>query len=370
LYAPAEETETRNRSGARMVEQGPWLDVDLGALVRNARRYAAEVGVPLLPMVKANGYGLGAVAVARALESIGPWGFGVATVAEGAALRASGIGRPILVFWPFVPASIDDYLAHNLRPAIGDPIGLQAWIGRTDRPFHLAIDSGMGRAGIRWHDEAAVGAARALLADAPGYEGVYTHFASADQSAEETERQWTRFSELVPALGAPPLIHAANSAGGQWGGRFAGTLCRPGIFLYGGPAGRLAPEPVATFSARVVAVRSLRAGDPVSYGGTWRAPEPCEVATIAAGYADGLLRSLSNRGLVHLRGRTAPIAGRVTMDMTMVALPPGSAAVGDQAVFYGGPLELAAQAERAGTIPYELLTAIGPRVIRRYSGMP
>jgi alanine racemase len=357
-----------------MAEQGPWLDVDLGAILRNARRYAGIVGVRLLPMVKANAYGLGAIPVARALEALAPWGFGVASVGEARALRQAGIVRPIVAFWPFDPSQLDQYAALDLRPAIGDLDGLRAWLtaGSTGaRPFHVSIDTGMSRAGVRWHDAAGIAALRELVAEAPGFEGIYTHFASADLSSEATEVQWTRFRDVVSALGGPPpFVHAANSAAAQWGDRFAGNLARPGIFLYGGAAGQLEPEPVATLSGRVLAVRSIRAGDPVSYGATWRAAGAAEIATIAIGYADGVLRSQSGRGEVLIHGRTAPIAGRVTMDMTMVVVPPGSTRPGDRAVLFGDGLSLDRQAERAGTISYELLTAVGPRVIRRYRGEP
>jgi alanine racemase len=357
-----------------MAEQGPWLDVDLGAVLRNARQYAGIVGVRLLPMVKANAYGLGVVPVARTLEALAPWGFGVASVSEGRALRQAGIGRPIVVFWPFDPSLLDEYVGSDLRPAIGDVDGLRAWLAagsKGSRPFHVSIDTGMSRAGFRWHDAAGIAALRELVTDAPGFEGIYTHFASADLSSEATEVQWTRFRDVVSSLGGPPpLIHAANSAAAQWGDRFAGNLARPGIFLYGGAAGRLEPEPVATLSGRVLAIRSIRAGDPVSYGATWRAAEPAEIATIAIGYADGVLRSQSGKGEVLVNGRVAPIAGRVTMDMTMVVVPPGGAKPGDRAVLFGDGLALDRQAERAGTIAYELLTAVGPRVIRRYRGEP
>ena len=125
-----------------------WVDVDLGALVANARTLAAVCGSRLLPMVKANGYGLGAVDVAAALERLDPWGYGVATVEEGAALRSAGITRPILVVSPFVPDASEPCLAHDLRPSIGDPAALAAWCGRTSRPFHLELDTGMSRAEI------------------------------------------------------------------------------------------------------------------------------------------------------------------------------------------------------------------------------
>lgn len=336
---------------------------------RNARRYGEIVGVRLLPMIKADGYGLGALPVARALSALGPWGFGVATLDEARALRSGGVTRRLIAFLPFVPADRDGYLAADLSPTIADPVALRAWIEGSDRPFHLAVETGMSRGGIAWHDAAALEATAALLARAPGYEGAFTHFHSADQSAEATELQWTRFHEVLARLGGPPpLVHAANSAAAQWGSRYAGTLARPGIFLYGGAAGALVPEPVATLRARVVAVGPIRAGDTVSYGATFRASADGEVVVLGIGYADGVPRSLSDRGRVWLRGSTFPIAGRVTMDMTMTVVPRGAATVGEHAVIYGRELSLDGQAEAAGTIAYELLTSLGPRVVRRYLG--
>jgi alanine racemase len=349
--------------------QGPWVEVDLGAVQRNARRYGSRVGVRLLPMVKANGYGLGAVPVARALEALGPWGFGVATLAEAAALRAAGVTRPVVTFLPLVPDDLDRYAALDVRPTIGDPAALAAWIAAGPRPFHLAIDTGMGRSGVRWHDREAMVRVRALLADAPGYEGACTHFHSADSAIEAVEQQWIRFQEALAALGGrPPLVHAANSAGGAWGARYAGSLARPGIVLYGGRAGSLEPEPVARLEARVVAVRPIRRGDPVSYGATFRAPIDGEVVTLGVGYADGLPRSLSGVGRVRLAGEVHPIAGRVTMDMTMAVLPAGRVRPGDRAELFGPGLAIDDQAEAAGTIAYELLAGLGPRVQRHYRG--
>lgn len=350
-------------------QQGPWAEIDLGAVQRNARAYGAQVGVRLLPMVKANAYGLGAVPVVRALEALGPWGFGVAALSEARQLRAAGVVRPIVAFIPFVPADLEACLALDVRPAIGDAEALDAWIRRSNRPFHLAIDTGMGRGGVAWHDEAGLERIRALLAGAAGYEGAFTHFHSADVSSEATELQWTRFHAILAALGgAPPLVHGANSAAAQWGSRYAGTLARPGIYLYGGRAGGLEPEPVVRLSARVVAVRPIRAGDTVSYGATFRAPDDGEVVILAIGYADGLPRALGNRGAVRLGGTEARIAGRVTMDMTMTVVPRGTARVGQRAVLYGPELSIDAQAEAAGTIAYELLTSLGSRVIRHYRG--
>ena len=351
-----------------------WVDVDLHALAANARAIAACARRPLLPMVKANGYGLGAVQAARALDGLAPWGYGVATPDEGAQLRAAHVSRPVVVFTPLQPPWIPAVLRDDLRPSIGDLGALQAWLGAgAGRPFHVEIDTGMGRAGIRWSDRAAVATLAELVRDAPGWEGVYTHFHSADSDTSSVAQQWERFNAVVAALPhRPPLVHAANSAAALLGTRYAADLVRPGIHLYGGPAGADAPVPlpVARLSARVVATRRLEAGEPVSYGAAWRAAAPTTIATLAIGYADGLLRTLGDTGLVALGDRIVPIVGRVTMDMAMVDAGDAAVAPGDVATIYGGPIALADQAERAGTISYELLTALGPRVERRYGGTP
>nr|MBA3344768.1 alanine racemase [Gemmatimonadales bacterium] len=234
-----------------------WVDVDLGALAANARTLAGICGSRLLPMVKANGYGLGAVPVARALEALDPWGYGVATVEEGAELRRAGISRPILVVSPLHSSAIESYLAHDLRPTVGDVGALSAWCRQSSRPFHLEIDTGMSRGGMRWQDEPALDAAAAVLQNAVGWEGVFTHFHSADANPASADVQWERFQGALGRLPRrPPLVHAANSAAALRGRCFAGDLVRPGIFLYGGAAGGAAPRPVAALRARVLAVRS------------------------------------------------------------------------------------------------------------------
>ena len=353
-----------------------WVDVDLGALVANARTLATLTGARLLPMVKANGYGLGAVPVARALEAVDPWGFGVASVEEGAALRAAGIDRPILVVSPLLPEAVDAHLAHDLRPAIGDNTALEAWLGRSAKPFHIEIDTGMSRAGIRWDDGAAVRAASDALRGTTGWEGVFTHFHSADSDPTSVVQQWERFEHVLGALPRrPALVHAANSGGALRGGAHAADMIWPGIFLYGGGAGGTAPRPVATLRARVLAVRRIEAEDTVSYGAAWRAPRSTTVATLGLGYADGFLRAahVAGRGseavprLVELGGALVPVVGRVTMDMTMVDAGGARPAPGDVATIYGGRVSLDQQAAAAGTIAYELLTALGARVPRRYS---
>lgn len=342
------------------------LVVDLSALRQNAATIRDISGSRLLPMVKANGYGLGAVAIARALEPLEPWGFGVATSEEGAELRAAGITRPILAFTPLPPPRQEELLRSDLRPALGDLDALRAWIARGTAPFHLEIDTGMSRNGLRWDDAAGIRAAADLAAGAPGWEGVFTHFHSAETDLAATRLQWDRFRDVLRAFPRRPgLVHAANSAAALRGQEFAGDLVRPGIFLYGGSAGGEPPRPVASLRAPVVALRGVKPGDPVSYNAEWRARSPATIATIAAGYADGVPRSLGNRGVIEVNGRHLPIAGRVTMDMTMVLAEPG-VEVGQEAILWGGSVSLDEQAARAGTISYELLTSLQRRVARVY----
>jgi alanine racemase len=355
-----------------------WVDVDLGALLANARTLVGLTGTRLLPMVKANGYGLGALAVARALEPLDPWGYGVASVEEGAALRAAGIDRPLLVVSPLLPGAVEAHLAHDLRPTIGDVPALEAWCARGPRPFHVEIDTGMSRAGLRWDDAPALAAAATLLRDADGWEGLFTHFHSAERDPASVAAQWARFQGVLATMPRrPALTHAANSGGALLGRAYAGDLIRPGIFLYGGGAGGPDPRPVVTLRARVVAVRRIEAGDTVSYGATWRAPRATTVATLALGYADGFLRAARDPGgapasprLVELNGEVVPVVGRVTMDMTMVDAGTGRPVPGDVATIFGGRVSLDQQAAAAGTISYEMLTALSPRIPRRYGRDP
>lgn len=347
-----------------------WADIDLAAVVANALTVERAAGTRLLPMIKADAYGLGAVPVARALEEVQPWGYGVATIPEASALREAGIDRPLIAFTPLLPSQIEACLELHLRPVIGDLDALEAWTSRTARPFHLEIDTGMARSGLRWDDRAALARATELLGGASGWEGVFTHFHSPDDAPDTMRAQWERFQDVVAAFPSrPPLVHAAASAAAVKERRFAADMVRPGIFLYGGGAGGQTPETVVRLHARVVSVRTIPAGESVSYGARWVAESETRIATIGIGYADGIMRTLSNRGRVHLGGRECRIVGSVTMDLTMVLLE-GDAMPGDVATVLGEEIPLDEQAALAGTISYELLTSIGPRVVRRYGIQP
>lgn len=346
-----------------------WVDVDVPAIVANARTVQSHAGVPLLPMVKANGYGLGAVPVARTLEAVAPWGFGVATTDEALALRRAGILRPIVVFTPLAPWTVDACLAADARPAIGDLAALDAWLAQAEgRPFHVELDTGMGRAGFRADEPALLGALAQRLAQAAGFEGLFTHFHSADHDRASVAEQLARFDAARGRLPRPPLLHAANSAAALRHPEAAFSLVRPGIFLYGGDAGApVAPRPVARVRARVVAARCVPAGESVGYDARWRAPSPTEVATLAIGYGDGVPRALAGAGRVALEdGREGTMVGTISMDMVTIAVEGAGPAPGDTVTVLGGPVPLDAQAARAGTISYHLLTALGSRLPRRY----
>ncbi|HTK56050.1 MAG TPA: alanine racemase, partial [Gemmatimonadales bacterium] len=291
-------------------------------------------------------------------------------------LRAAGITRPVVVFTPWVPrVESSESSLSGVRRVIGDIASLEEWLSRGSAPqrpsapalFHLEIDTGMARSGIRWDDRESLQRAAELLSKRPEWEGVFTHFHSAESDPGATDLQWDRFMDALCWFPErPPLVHAANSAGALRGKMFAADLVRPGIYLYGGGVGEWAPAPrrVATLKATITALRSVQLGDTVSYNGTWTADGPTEIATLAIGYADGLLRSGSNRLRVEVNGQVVPVVGRVTMDMTMVALPAGLAKLGDVATIFGGKVTLADHAEQMGTNVYESLTAISARVPR------
>ena len=343
-----------------------WIEVDLGALQANARALAQGAGAPLLPVVKADGYGLGALQTIRALAPLNPWGYAVATVDEAIQLRQGRVTGPILMLSPLLEAEVAGCLSFDVRPTVGDLAALEAWISASDAPFHIEIDTGLGRAGFQWHDSEVLGSLRTRLESARGWEGAWCQYHSADTDSGTARAQWDRLNDAIAAIGRrPKLVHAANSAGGLTPG-CGGDLARPGIYLYGGSVGGHWPAPVVSFRARVVAVRRLRQGDSVSYGATWTAQRATTIATIAAGYADGIPPGLAGRGQVAIAGRPCPIVGRVAMDMTMVDVGDLSVTTGETATFIGGPISLDGQAVAAGTTSYDLLTGIGRRVLRSY----
>ena len=349
-----------------------WLDVDLDALRRNARRLAAHAATRLAPVVKADAYGLGAVAVARALEPEAPWGFAVATVAEGLQLREGGMVASILVCPPVLAAEFRGAAAARLTLALSRAQDVEQWHAAGGLAWHLSIDTGMSRAGVRW-DEA--GALADVVRRLPP-EGAFTHFVAAERGEASMEDQENRFREALEALPAvPALLHAENSAASSRRAHSRYGMIRPGVFLYGvgsGPGARIEPEPVVAVRARITDIRRVERGESVSYDAAWVAPAPRRIATVALGYADGYRRALGNRARMLLRGRAVSVVGHVTMDMTMLDVTEVPCGIGDLVTALGTdgdelitPEELA---ELVPCSPYELLTGLRLRLGRRYQG--
>ena len=348
------------------------VEVDLGALQRNARAAARRAGVPLLPMVKADAYGLGVKEVVASLDGVEPWGYGVASVDEGEELRGAGVARPIVVFTPLIDADLTRARVARLTPTLGFRHEIEAWRSAGGGPWHFSIDTGMSRAGIPWRE---VDRVHGLLELLPP-EGAFTHFHSSELDDGTLEAQEKLFRDVVTRLPSRPrLLHTANSAAIARQGRSAWDLVRPGIFLYGVGSGRTAaiqPEPVVHLRAPIVEIRDLQAGDTVSYDAAYRVDRPARIATLAVGYADGYPRSLSEVGSVLVGNALAQVAGKVTMDMTMVDVTTIKCGVGDTVTLIGRAGETVLTVERvadeAGMSPYELLTGLRSRVERIYTG--
>jgi alanine racemase len=347
-----------------------WVEVDLGALRRNGAAIIARAGVPLLGVIKADGYGLGAVEVANALEPLEPWGFGVAAVAEGVELREAGVSRPILVLSPVLPDEYATMRAAKLRPSLGTPTAIAEWVGSGGGAWHLSIDTGMSRAGMQWTD---VGSSAAAISAAQP-EGAYTHFHSADCNDGSMAEQVRRFRSALATLARRPrLLHAENSPAVERGGQSDWDLVRPGVFLYGvgsGAGATLWPEPVASLRARVVEIRMIDDGESVSYTCTWHASGQRRIATLGIGYADGYRRALSNRGVALIRGQRVPIVGIVTMDMVMLDVTGIDCEVGDVATLLGRDgdelITIEEMGRSAELLTYEILVGLKLRAPRVY----
>jgi alanine racemase len=353
-----------------------------GALRRNFRRINASVGASsvILPMVKADAYGLGMESVVRALEPENPWGFGVASLEEGERLRAAGVQRPILVASPLPPGAYDRAVAASLTPSLSEIEAIDRLVAAADRvglpvDFHVEIDTGMGRSGFDWRRvEEWAPALKDLSADGVVWAGVYTHFHSADVDGDDsTLEQWTRLHRALEGLGdgAVGLLHGCNGAAALRYPSLAADAVRPGIFLYGGGVGEgvETPEAVVTLHSQVTLIREVPVGTTLGYGATYRAAGEERWAALGIGYGDGFPRILGNRGRVLLRGQSAPIIGRISMDVTVVDISDvDGVRVGDTATLIGtdgqAGITLDEVAAQAGTISYEILTGLTGRLPR------
>ena len=350
-----------------------WADVDLGAVRANCARILAHLprGSHLLAVVKAGGYGHGAVPVARAAVDGGATGLAVATLEE-----AHELGGLVRADHVLVMSGITLDQARSAA-AGGWGIGvstreLAAALGKTDEvvPVHLKIDTGMGRFGLSPADAPEL--AR-FIDESAGLRlaGTWTHFASADSDDDMTRDQFNRFVDALATFDVDPgQRHACNSAGALRHPEFAMDAVRCGIAIYGCEWPGM--QPALGLRSLVTHVKTVSAGATVGYGATWKAPDKRRVATVAIGYADGVHRARSNRGDVLVRGRRAPLIGVVSMDAITLDVTeiPGVQA-GDVATLIGQDGAERISAEEVGewskTISYEVLTSIGPRVDRRYS---
>jgi alanine racemase len=368
------------------------VEVDLGAVVDNARIVSAFVGVPLLAVVKADGYGHGALAVARRLSQEGAAaGFGVSLVEEGVALREGGITHPILVMGPSHRGGEDEMIANGLTPVVSDPAEVEPLILAGRRAgkkveLHLKVDTGMGRLGVA--EAEAVTTALAARAGGLQVTGLMTHFANADSDdpadhGSFTIEQLRRFAAVTEALrhvGLPLAVrHAANSSAAMMFGVARFDLVRCGIAIYGN--GHWASErelprprrPAMRLVAEIAQLRHVPRGQAVGYGQVWRAERDSLVAVLPIGYADGLPRRATGHASVLIRGQRCPLVGAISMDIALADVTelPG-AAVDDMALLFGrggehgGAITAAEYAASCGLTEYEVTCGMSKRVPRTY----
>ena len=365
-----------------------WTEIDLSNLEHNYRALRAMLpqGCRFLGVVKADAYGHGAVQVARRLETLGAEYLAVACLDEALELRQAGITTPILILGYTPTEGAEALLDNGITQTVYDVEMARALsdaaaaAGKTLK-IHVKADTGMSRLG--WlcggEDQSAAMEAIAQVCALPGLEaeGIYTHFANADGDEDYTMLQFTRFLDLLEALKERGITfairHCAASAADL---KFPCThldMVRPGIALYGhypdpscegldGPGLR----PVMTLKTRVASVKAVPAGTPVSYGCTHVLDRETKLAALTIGYADGLPRLCSDKLEVLIGGQRAPIVGRICMDMCMADVTGLDVAPGDEVEVFGEHLPIEDVAALAGTIQYELLCAVSPRVHRAY----
>jgi len=378
FLAPVDPEEARLRP--------TYATVSLSKLRANLAAVKAHVGAPkVMAILKANAYGHGLEAVAQALAPQAD-AFGVALVEEGIALRRLGLENPVLVMGGIWTRQIPLFLEHRLtftvpsHARLSDIEQAAAAHGRKAR-VQLKIDTGMERIGVHHYSAAPLleAAARSPHVEV---DGIYSHFANADaEDLAHARLQLERFHEVLRFYerhSLPvPARHMANSAALLRLPEARLDMVRPGILLYGVYPFRGAPHmidvrPALAWRSRVVYFKVVEAGSPVSYGSTWRSDHRVRLVTVPVGYGDGYFRSLSNRAEVVLRGKRHPQVGLVCMDQMMVNIEWGEAWNGDDVVLIGeqGEARVTVEelAEWAGTIPYEILTAINARVPRVYEG--
>jgi len=384
-----------------------WAEVSLGALKQNLEAIRSFVNPKsekrktsrkVLCIVKGNGYGHGGPQVAKALEKFGADWFGVTCTEEGIALRKAGVKGPVLILTSFVTGEEPHLLKHGLTPVVHrcEQLGelnraAARYAKRKPAEFHLKIDSGMNRLGIS-PESVDCFAGRLAKCKHLRLGGVFTHFASSGvfldtvagrQTTEQEERFYSALERLKKLGIDPGIVHLANSAAIASRPETWADMVRPGAILYGYHPGydptelreeserKLPLKPVMSLRTRIISLREVPAGQGVGYDATFITSRPSKIAVLAAGYGDGIHRSLGNKGKVLVHGTLAPIIGIVSMDVTMVDVTDvPSASLGDVATIYGTDGDDVVLANRVartiGTVTSDLLCAVSARVPRFY----
>jgi len=363
-----------------------WAEIDLDAIAHNVRAIRAKIGrrVKMLAAVKADAYGHGAVPVSCTALEHGADMLGVATVEEAVELRENEVAAPILILGCVLPEEAEAVVEHGLAATVCDLAVAEALsrsaVAQAKRvSVHVKVDTGMGRIGVR-PDEALEFVRRIVRLHGLSLDGLFTHFPSADETDKTfTRQQIAAFSQVIQELEADgiriPLKHAANSAAILDLPESYFDMVRPGLILYGlhpspDVQRSMALKPAMTLKTRVVFLKDVPAGTPLSYSRTFTTRRPSRIATLPIGYADGLSRGLSNKGAALIRGQRAAVVGRICMDQCLADVTdiPG-AAVGDEVVVYGTQggerISIEEVAQVVGTIPYEITCAVSRRVPRK-----
>jgi alanine racemase len=398
---------SKQKSPRNEVRRPVWAEVSLGALTHNLEAIRKHVNPAnekrktprkILSIVKGNGYGHGGPQVAKALEKAGSDWFGVTCTDEGIAVREAGVRKPILVLTGFVPGEESRLLTYDLTPAVHrcDQLprlerAAARFGSRKPSSFHLKIDTGMNRLGIAPTD---IECFARQLAKCKHLQltGIFSHFASSEVFTDtamgkqtcEQEKRFYAALERLRALGIDPgLVHLANSAAIVTRPETWADMVRPGAILYGYHPGydpvekreeaeaRLPLKPVMSLRSKIISLRSVPAGAGIGYNATFVAQRPSRIGVLAAGYGDGIHRSLGNRGSVLLRGKLAPIIGIISMDVTMIDVTDVEGVeIGEVATIYGSDGSQVLPANRVarsiGTVTSDLLSAASQRVERVY----
>jgi alanine racemase len=358
-----------------------WAEINLKALAGNflaAKKMSGNSDV--IPVVKADAYGHGAAEVSSCLiDKFGVKNLGVARVNEGASLVNSGISAGIIILGGFFKGEIPEIIRYELEPSVFSIPELillnnSAKAAKKTIKVHLKINTGMNRLGVMPQDVPDFVRTLNTLSNIK-LSSVYTHFAFADSCDKfETGKQASILNLIRPLVPAGVFFHAANSAAVKKFPSARFDAVRPGIMLYGSFADasllrNSGVKPVMTLKGRIAQVTHIKAGDTVSYGGLYKAKKKETIAVVSIGYGDGYVRCLTQNARVIVNGRTAPVIGRVCMDLVMIKLN-GPAKNGDEVLLFGESgkdrIPVEELAEKAGTISYEIFTGIAPRVKRIY----